>query len=147
FGLDLLVHDSPPLPLRCARCASSLSKAFFKKSFSIVSRPIARSSSASRLLGLISRCPLKALPGSFSHSLCHRYSIEGSISLARATSANVLPLSNCRTALILNSLLNLRRDMIIALSSYCKRLLNQMSQIWGAVQLIANCYLLIALFR
>src|SRR5579864_947431 len=118
FAFDVGVLPSPPCPLPTARCSSSLSKALFKKSFSSVNRPMVRSSSPSRLAALTPRSPLKALAGSFSHATRQRCSIEASTWHARATSATLWPLSNCRTAAILNSWLILRllrRDFITVL--------------------------------
>ena len=94
FRGKVAVDRSSPLPLPLARGNSSLSKALFKKSFSRVSRPILRSSSASRLAGLTCRVALNAFAGSFSQATRQRCNIEGSTSQARATSATLWPASN-----------------------------------------------------
>src|SRR5262249_17282935 len=84
FFPDLRV-DGPPPP-SASYCSSKTTNSFFRKSFSIVSWPIFRSSSASRLSTSIRLPrPENALVGCSWNSRRHRWSTLGLISSRRAT--------------------------------------------------------------
>src|SRR5215467_12723279 len=121
FFLDLFVECAPLCRARSRRCSSTCCKARFKKSISIVCRPILRSSSA--ILVSSARffpAPLNARSPCSCNSRRHRCRSLGCTSSARATSAAVCPLLSRFTAVCLNSLLNFLRDFIVRFTSFAE---------------------------